>query len=120
MTRQPGRTFTYRAGVRIGGSVLACDATSGRDLTFVSHGRVAVGAGRGQALATDATLALLGRAGERLRRRALVAGYGRPFSLGALRVELFPSGFLPGSASLLCDVEGRRVVYTSALREGRV
>jgi putative mRNA 3-end processing factor len=121
------RTFSYRAGVRIRDSVLACDATGGSDLIFVSHAELidsdggdgAAGrrlprarAGRRKILTTDATLGLSGAAGERLRPNALVAAYGRPFNLGGMRLELFPSGYGPGAASLLCEHEGRRLVYS--------
>jgi hypothetical protein len=61
------------------------------------------------------TLSLLGPAGERLKAHALPAGYGRPFSLGDLRLEMFPSGFMPGAASLLCERAGRRIVYAGPI-----
>ena len=127
------RTFVYRGGVRIAGTVLACDASAGGDLVFLSHAPSpgtrdrrtsrALGGGRRQILATEQTLALLGPAGERLRPHALAAAYGRPFHLGKLRLEIFSSGFMPGSASLLCESDGRRVVYAGPIaadaREGR-
>ena len=55
------------------------------------------------------TLALLGPAGERLKAHALPAGYGRPFSLGELRLEMFPSGLHAG----------RRVAAVRARRAAR-
>jgi Cft2 family RNA processing exonuclease len=127
MTKGTARTFSYRAGVRIRDSVLACDATGGSDLIFVSHAELIDGnvgdgnhsrrlprarAGRRKILTTDATLALSGPAGERLRPHTLVAAYGRPFNLGGMRLELFPSGYGPGAASLLCEQAGRRLVYS--------
>jgi hypothetical protein len=122
------RAFIYRAGVRIAGTVVACDAAAGGDLVFLSHAAVfgahrrralpRVGGGRRQILTTEATLVLLGPVGERLRARALLASYGRPFGLGDLRLEIFPSGYQPGAASLLCEQEGRRIVYTGPLGLG--
>jgi len=119
------RTFTYRAGVRVRDSVLACDASAGGDLIFVSHADVLGGRaarrltglrlGRRKILATEATLALSGAAGARLRPLALVAAFGRPFHLGALRLELFHSGYGPGAASLLCEQEGRRLIYAGPI-----
>jgi putative mRNA 3-end processing factor len=113
--------FLYRAGVRLAGTVVACDAAAGGDLVFLSHASVLgargrralphVGGSRRQILATEATLALLGPFGERLRAQTLVVPFGRPFALGDLRLELFPSGFMPGAASLLCERDGRRIVY---------
>jgi hypothetical protein len=126
MPPAPRRAFSHRAGVRIEGTHLTCDAAaSATDLVFLSHALAVPGtarrrlpmrpAGRQELLATPGTLALLGRAGEGLRRHALPTPFGRPFVLGELRVELLPSGHLPGAASLLCDVGGRRVLYAGAL-----
>jgi putative mRNA 3-end processing factor len=119
--QQVVRTFNYRAGVRVRDTVLACDATSGSDLIFISHAEALDGraarhrprarSGKRRILTTETTLALLGAAGERLRPHALTAAYGRPFNLGGMRIELFRSGGIPGSASLLCEREGQRLVY---------
>ena len=100
------RTFSYRAGVRIRDSVLACDATGGSDLIFVSHAELIDGnagdgnhsrrlprarAGRRKILTTDATLALLivsaqaclwGLAGR--DSRGLAAGFWAALALSAL------------------------------------
>jgi hypothetical protein len=119
--------FLYRAGVRVAGTVVTCDGTAATDLVFLSHAPVlaahgrrglpGVGRGRRQLLTTDTTLTLLGPVGERLRPHALVTAFGRPFTLGELRLELFPSGYLPGAASLLCEQGGRRLVYAGPLGE---
>jgi putative mRNA 3-end processing factor len=132
--RREERAFSLTRGVRIFGTNLACDALGGGEsLGFLSHAQ-ALGAlggdhsspggrradwpagGRHELLATDATLALLGPTGARLRPHALPAGFGRPFALGDVRVELFPSGHLPGSASLFVEVGGRRLVYAGSVR----
>jgi putative mRNA 3-end processing factor len=120
--------FLYRAGVRLAGTVVACDAAAGGDLVFLSHAAVLgargrralphVGGSRRQILATEATLALLGPFGERLRVQTLVVPFGRPFALGDLRLEIFPSGFMPGAASLLCERDGRRLVYSGPVGQG--
>src|SRR5688572_1233275 len=121
--RQP-RAFMYRGGVRIVGTVLSCDASTGTDLVFMSHApmlssrerRARIGSvgGRRRLLATELTLALLGR-----REAALTAAPGRPFSLGGLRLEVFGSGFMPGASSLLCEREdGQRIVYAGRIGVG--
>jgi hypothetical protein len=122
------RAFVFRGGVRVTGTVVACDAGARGDLVFLSHapalgarGRRAIpriGSGRRQLLATETTLALLGPAEDPLRAHALVAVYGRPFSLGGLRLEVFRSGFMPGAASLLVESEGRRLVYAGPIGAG--
>jgi hypothetical protein len=115
--------FQFRAGVRITGTVMACDIDGGADLVFVSHARAlpvvrgAAARPRGrhprlQILTTPETLTLMGVRGDRLRARALMPGFGRPFTLGFLRLELIPSRHLPGAASLFCDTgDDRRVLY---------
>ena len=126
--RKNQNAFLYRAGVRLAGTVVACDAAAGGDLVFLSHAAVLgargrralphVGGSRRQILATEATLALLGPFGERLRAQTLVVPFGRPFALGDLRLEVFPSGFMPGAASLLCERGGRRIVYSGPIGPG--
>jgi len=122
--KAPPRAFSYRSGTRIDGTVVACDAQGGGDLIFLSSASAVAGqaghvrASRAQVLATPETLALLGPAGQRLRARALTIGYGRPFSLGALRVELLPTGVLPGAAALFCEAGERRVLYAGCARLG--
>jgi len=120
------RAFVHRGGgVQIAGTVIACDAAVGTDLVFLSHAPALgvnarralprLGGGRRQVLTTDLTLALLGPAGDRLKAHALPAAYGRPFGLGDLRLEMFPSGYMPGAASLLCEQAGRRIVYAGPI-----
>lgn len=126
-TVTPAPAFTYRAGVRLAGTTLACDPMrSANELVFLSHesalppGTRAPSARPGwqQVILTSTTLALLGKAGATLRARALLSDYGRPFNVGTLRLELFPSGHGPGAAALLCSTDGRRLVYTGPLRMG--
>lgn len=114
--------FHHRAGVRISGTIIACDASGAAELAFVSHAEALPiergGAahrtrrlGRTQVLTTSETLTLMGPRGERLRARALSPGFGRPFTLGFLRLELVPAGHQLGAASLLCDTGSARVLY---------
>ncbi|HET6283055.1 MAG TPA: hypothetical protein VFH73_18995, partial [Polyangia bacterium] len=125
MAKPSGRTFTWRGGVRVRGSILACDAATGGDLIFLSHAQALEAratrllprprSGKRQLLATETTLALLSSAvaggKDKLRSFMLTPAFGRPFTVGDLRLELFPSGHLPGSASLLCERTGGRLVY---------
>jgi hypothetical protein len=119
--RRPPRSFSYRAGIRIAGTDITCDAPGfPSDLVFVSHANAlppraeAAPLGRRQFVTTEATLRLLGEAGARLRPRVLPAAFGRPFKLGRHRLEVVPSGFLPGAAALLCETATRRVLYLGA------
>lgn len=116
------RAFSFRAGVRLEGTILGCDVASGTGVGFVSNGFTTPPArprfrpgGRTQWIASAETLALLGRSGERLARAALVAPPGRPFSLGDLRIEVIPQDAFPGASALLVEGRGRRWLYTGPL-----
>lgn len=45
--------------------------------------------------------------------------YQHPFEVGPLRVELYPSGHLPGAAQLLVEHKGDRILYTGDVYDGR-
>jgi putative mRNA 3-end processing factor len=126
MPRRRARAFSYHAGVTLEGTQLACDAAgSATDLVFLSHAKALAPdvpsglsprrAGRRQLLTTEGTLVLLGKYGESLRPRTLPAAVGRAFNLGGMRLQLVPAGYLPGAASLLCDVGRRRVLYAGTI-----
>ncbi|MSP61222.1 MAG: hypothetical protein EXR72_12925 [Myxococcales bacterium] len=100
----------WRDGVHVAGTVLWCDAGRARDLCFLSSAHHPARGAHGKVLTTARTLALLAAAGRAPLGEVLVTPFSRAFSLGATRIELFPSGALPGAASLLVDGE-RRVVY---------
>jgi putative mRNA 3-end processing factor len=119
------RGFSYREGVRIPGTDITCDARGfPSDLVFLSHANALAPAGpaslaggragRRQIVTTETTLRLLDDAGTSLRARALPAAFGRPFTLGAHRLEVVPSGFLPGAGALLCETEKARAFYLAA------
>jgi len=123
----PARAFGCGRGVRLLRTNVTCDALgAAADLVFLAHAQALGPAGgrrfplrrggRQELLVTDTTLTLLGAAGELLRRHALPAAFGRPFKLGEARLELFPSGHLPGAASLLVEIGGRQVVYAGTIR----
>jgi putative mRNA 3-end processing factor len=45
----------------------------------------------------------------------LTPPFGRPFTLGVHRLELFRAGSSLGAASLSIDIDGHRIVYTGAV-----
>ncbi len=123
------RSFSYREGICIEGTSIACDSTGlASDLVFVSHGQAVSGLsrkrlgarrmGRTEIIATAQTVALLGSTGQRLESNSLPAVLGRPFVLGGARLELLPTGHLPGAAALLVETNGRRIMYAGTIRRG--
>jgi putative mRNA 3-end processing factor len=120
--RRSTHAFVYRAGIGLSGTHITCDAAGfPSDLIFLSHARALpprgpaaladARAGRRQIVTTEKTLTLLGAAGDKLRPRTLPAAFGRPFNLGGHRIEVVPTGYLPGAAALLCESDGRSLFY---------
>ncbi|MCS6915651.1 MAG: hypothetical protein RMK29_12630 [Myxococcales bacterium] len=108
--------FVWRDGVHVPGTVLWCDARRAHSLCFLSHAGRRFGSRRCQILCTDITLRILQLLSPTRPDEVLPCPCGRPFSLGNLRLELFPSGYLPGAASLLITLpDGRRLVYAGDL-----
>ncbi|HXU71307.1 MAG TPA: hypothetical protein VN947_18365 [Polyangia bacterium] len=115
--------FLVADGVRIGDTDVWCDARRcpPSATAFVSHARAPrlSGGADGRVITTERTRVL--RAVEIVPRGQagmLVTPFGRPFALGRLRLELLPSGHLPGAAQLyieLDDRERRRVAYCGPL-----
>jgi hypothetical protein len=124
--RRSTHAFVYRDGIGLVGTSITCDGPGfANDLVFLSHAHAlpqrraimlaGARAGRRQVVTTETTLRLLGKIGDRLKPRTLPAVFGRPFNLGRHRIEVVPTGFLPGAAGLLCETEGRRLFYVGAM-----
>jgi putative mRNA 3-end processing factor len=107
------RDFQYTGGIHLVDSVLWFDAERRNDLCFLSHAHGGVIGKHRRVLATEETLRLLTRGVGRVD--ALTSPYGRSFVLGALRLELRPSGHMLGAAQLLVMRDERRIVYTSTI-----
>jgi putative mRNA 3-end processing factor len=110
--RHDALLITWRDGMHIHGTPIWCDARRARDVCFVSCAHAISNARHGQLIATAPTLALLDA---QAYGSQLSVPYGRPFSLGTVRLELIPSGHGLGSASLVADVGQRRVLYAGAV-----
>jgi putative mRNA 3-end processing factor len=104
----------WRSGIHLRGTPIWCDARRPRDVCFASCAHAAGAARHGQLIATAATLALLGPDGAGGSARLSVP-YGRPFTLGSIRLELLRSGHAFGSAALLADVAGQRILCAGAV-----
>jgi putative mRNA 3-end processing factor len=122
----PETLFEYQDGLHLRETLLWFDASTPRQLCFISHANVPGASGHQKVLATDKTVQLLravGAAHGRGRRahepQALVSPYGRPFSLGQLSLELFPSGYILGAASLLVTHRDRRIVYAGNINPSK-
>ena len=110
--------FEYHGGLHLKDSVLWFDAPTPRNLCFIGHANIAGSFDHQKILATERTAELLkagaaahGRGRRAHEPQALVSPYARPFSLGQLSLELFPSGHVLGAASLLVEHKGLELVY---------
>lgn len=106
---------TWRDGIHLSGTPIWCDALRARDVCFVSCAHALGNARHGQLIATAPTLALLAAHTPQTSGTQLPVTYGRPFSLGTVRLELIPSGHGLGSAGLVADVTGRRVLHAGTV-----
>jgi len=102
------------------------DAAEQRSLCFVSHAGVPGAQEHQKIISTAETAELLrslaathGRGRKVREPQALVTPAGRVFTLGNLSLELFPSGFCLGSASLLVRHEGQDLVYAGQINPRR-
>jgi len=122
MTSQASRDkaiFEFQGGLHLRDTVLWLDAPTPRQLCFISHADVPGASAHQKILATERTAELLralgaahGRGRHAHEPQALVTPYGRPFALGQLTLELFPSGNLLGAASLLIKHRGQEIIYS--------
>ncbi len=102
--------FEYAGGIHLTGTVLWCDCDRRRDLSFISNAHMEFVGKNRRILATDKTLKILTRGAGKVD--ALTSPYRRRFTLGPLELEMHPAGHVLGSAQLLVEREGRRIVYT--------
>jgi hypothetical protein len=108
----------WKGGVHVIDTPLWCDALHARESCFISHAGVPEAHRHRQIICTAETLALLTTTARRKPQATLTPPYSRPFSLGDVRVELFPTGFLPGAAGLLVETAGTRVAYLGSIAPG--
>lgn len=121
-----GQDIEYHGGLHLRGSPLYFDAQEARELSFISSAAIPNANRHAKIIATSQTAELLkaiGAAHGRGRRahepQTLVTPYRRTFALGALSLELFPSGYVLGSASLLVQRAGRTLVYAGHINTRR-
>ena len=100
----------YDKGIHLKGTDLWFDSGRKRELSFVSSAAVEGPFNSEKIIATSETVKLL--EGRIKNPAALACPYGRPFSLGSVRVELIPSGSMLGSAQICVEKDGKTIIYT--------
>jgi len=100
----------YRNGIHIKDTLFWLDARKKTDFSFISHAHIDHVARHKEILATEETSALYQhRLGE---IEAITLGYNIPKKIKGVKVELFPSGHILGSAQILLNLAGTKIVYT--------
>ena len=115
--------FHYDQDILVHSIGLWLDAGRKKDFSFVSHAHSDHLNRHGRILATPATIAL-GRERERFRRASSSRGLPRrspdemplefraPLDLGGATVTLYPAGHVLGSAQILVECDGHRLLYS--------
>jgi Cft2 family RNA processing exonuclease len=105
---------TWDRGISLVGHGLWLDPLTVRELAFVSHAHTDHARRHREAVMTDATFALLPRP---LRPRSVrLLGHGDSLELDGASVSLHDAGHMLGSAQLLFDHGGCRLLYTGDMK----
>ncbi|GAB6164455.1 ligase-associated DNA damage response exonuclease [Thermostilla marina] len=108
--RNSGVAFHYDGGIRLTRAGVAIDFRRRQPCGFISHAHADHLASHAYALCTPETAALY-----RLRRGnhpVREMEYGRPIEWNGTRLTVFPAGHCLGSAMLLAEENGSRLLYT--------
>lgn len=99
---------TSRKGVQVADSILWLDSMDTNCLSFISSAYHLPHANQ-KTLLTEDTAKLL----QKIKHSAslLSCPYNRPFNIGSLKVELVPSGYLLGGASLYIELNQKSLFY---------
>jgi len=110
-------TYSPRHGTHVEGSVLWLDGFPRQGLGFLSHAHVkpfrhaAKVLNAAKILTSHHTAILSDLTGPNI----LVSPFDRRFSVGQMDVELFPSGHVPGAASLLAQWGDQDILYAGSV-----
>lgn len=109
----------FRQGIHLPGPNLWLDPHARRSFAVVTHAHADHVQHHDEVLATTATAAMMRRRGV-TRPRFHVAAYREARTLGHSQVTLYPAGHILGSAQVLVDWDGVRLLYSGdfKLRQG--
>lgn len=108
--------YVDKSGIRISDSSFWLDARRKVPLSFVSHAHADHVKPHSEMIATPATIALA-----QIRNKK-INGIPLPFfqkhSMDECSIELFPAGHILGSAQILVEKNGSRLIYSGDFRQG--
>jgi Cft2 family RNA processing exonuclease len=108
------RHVTWDKGVSLVGHGLWLDPVVGRELAFISHAHTDHSRRHQVAVLTAETLGLV-RSNHR-PRNARVVGFANAVPVGEASLTLYPAGHMLGSAQLLFEHDGWRLLYTGDMK----
>lgn len=103
-------------GIRISGSEFYLDARKRAPLSFISHAHSDHARRHEQIIATPATISLMAQRHRKLN--AIRLDYYQKYSINDFSIELLPAGHMLGSAQILIERNGTRLIYTGDFKPG--
>lgn len=102
--------FSYDKGIKLNSSSLWLDAGSRVEACVVSHAHLDHAKKHSLMIATDKTIRILDkRIG---KTRSIGLEFGEPYDFDGLNVTLLPAGHILGSAQILVQANGSRLLYS--------
>lgn len=102
--------FQYDKGIKIKGADLWLDAVKSVHRCCVTHGHLDHAKKHGEIIATEKTIRILDhRMG---KRHAISLDFNTAFEIDGCELTLFPAGHILGSAQVLVQRDGMRVLYS--------
>jgi hypothetical protein len=110
----------YRRGIHLPGPALWLDAHDAQNIAVVSHAHADHVQPHDHVISSVATAAMMRLRGV-TRSRFRTVPFGSPVEWGDARLTLYPAGHILGSAQVLVEWEGTRLLYSGdfKLRPGR-
>lgn len=100
----------YDNGIHLKGSDLWFDSRDPQDLCFVSHAHMDHMGSHAQIIVSHPTAAFYE---QRMRvTDAVTLDYEQAYEIGGMRLTLYPAGHILGSAQLLIERDGDRILYS--------
>lgn len=108
--------FIYDKSIRLRDSILTLDARQYSEACCISHAHTDHIRTHRQVFATAPTIAFMKR---RVRNvRATEIGFNAPFAFDGYRITFFPAGHILGSAQILAERDGQRLLYSGDFKLG--
>ena len=102
--------FEVENGIRISGTFLWLDATRKVPLSFVSHAHSDHVRRHSKIIATPPTIDLVKIRNKNIN--SIPLSFGEKFEVEDISIELFPAGHILGSAQILVQRDGLRLIYS--------